>query len=123
MNRLYRSTENKMLAGVCGGMAEYFQIDVSLIRLVWILMFLAGGSGLLLYIIAWIIIPEKEEEYEQKIPQDNKTNTLFGILLIAIGVVLLFDRYIPWRSLTRLWPAGLIILGVIMIVGWKGDRS
>ncbi len=55
--RLYRSGVDKILSGVCGGIGEYFNIDPVLIRLLWVLMSLAWGSGILLYIIAWIIIP------------------------------------------------------------------
>ena len=57
--RLYRNTSDKMLAGVCSGIGEYFSIDPTLIRLGWVVFSLAGGSGLLAYIIAAIIIPEK----------------------------------------------------------------
>ena len=57
--RLYRSNENKVVAGVCGGIAEYFDMDPTLIRLAWILFCALGGSGMLAYIIAAIIIPEK----------------------------------------------------------------
>lgn len=56
--QLRRSTENKVIAGVCGGIAEYFDIDPTLIRLVWVLFCALGGSGVLAYIIAAIIIPE-----------------------------------------------------------------
>ncbi len=57
--RLHRSNENKVIAGVCGGIAEYFDMDPTLIRLAWILFCALGGSGMLAYIIAAIIIPEK----------------------------------------------------------------
>lgn len=57
--RLYRSEESKMLAGVCGGIAEYFDIDPTIIRLAFALFCVAGGSGVLLYIIAAIIMPTK----------------------------------------------------------------
>lgn len=56
--KLYRSSTNYMLAGVCGGIGEYFDIDPTLIRLAWVLFSLAGGSGLLAYIVAAIIIPK-----------------------------------------------------------------
>ena len=56
--KLYRSDENKMLAGVCGGIAEYFDIDPTLVRLAWIIFCLAGGSGVLGYIIAALVMPE-----------------------------------------------------------------
>ena len=57
--KLYRNTENKMLTGVCSGIADYFDIDPTLVRLGWVLFSLLGGSGLLAYIIAAIIIPER----------------------------------------------------------------
>ena len=57
--KLYRNTENKMLAGVCSGIADYFDIDPTLVRLGWVLFSLLGGSGFLAYIIAAIIIPER----------------------------------------------------------------
>ena len=56
--KLYRNTENKMLAGVCSGIADYFDIDPTLVRLGWVLFSLLGGTGLLAYIIAAIIIPD-----------------------------------------------------------------
>lgn len=56
--KLYRSQTDKMIAGVCGGIAEYFGIDSTLVRLGWILFTFAGGSGILAYIIAWIIMPD-----------------------------------------------------------------
>ena len=56
--RLYKSNTDKMVAGVCGGIAAYFDIDPTLVRLIWVLFCVAGGSGLLGYIIAAIIIPQ-----------------------------------------------------------------
>ncbi|HNZ85368.1 MAG TPA: PspC domain-containing protein [Paludibacteraceae bacterium] len=57
-NKLTRSDE-RVIGGVCGGIAEYFDLDVSLIRVVWALVALIGGTGLLAYLIAWLIIPQK----------------------------------------------------------------
>lgn len=61
--RLYKVEHNKMLSGVCGGVAEYFNVDPTLIRLLWALIVLFGGTGLILYIIAAIIIPNKSDIY------------------------------------------------------------
>jgi phage shock protein C len=58
--RLYRSTKDKVIAGVCGGMGEYFDLDPVLFRIVWILLALAFGLGIVAYLIAWIIIPKKK---------------------------------------------------------------
>jgi len=58
--RLYRSNKNRMIAGVCGGLAEYFNIDPTIVRLIWVLLTLMSvGAGVLAYIIAWIVIPRK----------------------------------------------------------------
>ncbi len=57
--KLYRSAEEKKIAGVCGGLGEYFDIDPTIIRLIWLAMLFAVGSGVLAYIIAWIIVPER----------------------------------------------------------------
>lgn len=55
--KLYRSRKNSMIAGICGGLAEYFNIDPAWIRLAFILLFFAGGCALLVYLIMWVIIP------------------------------------------------------------------
>jgi len=57
--KLYRSTEDKKVAGVCGGLGEYFDIDPTIVRLLWLVFFFALGTGLLAYIVAWIIVPQK----------------------------------------------------------------
>ena len=56
--KMYRSVEDRKIAGVCGGIGEYFDIDPTLVRLLAVALVLAGGSGVLAYILAWIIIPE-----------------------------------------------------------------
>lgn len=55
--KLYRSRKERMIAGVCGGVAEYFNIDPSIVRLLFILFFFLGGCALLAYVIMWLIIP------------------------------------------------------------------
>ena len=58
--RLYKSSVNYMLCGVCGGIAEYFNIDPTLVRLAFVLIAMGAGSGILAYIIAAIIIPDED---------------------------------------------------------------
>lgn len=60
--RLYRNVNDKMLCGVCSGLADYFNIDPTLVRLAWVVLGLMGGSGLLAYIIASIVIPVNPDE-------------------------------------------------------------
>ena len=57
VNQLTRSRSDRMIAGVCGGLARYFNVDPSLIRLAFALAFVFGGSGLLLYLILWVVLP------------------------------------------------------------------
>ena len=56
--RLTRSTENRMIAGVCAGIAEYFRVDPTLVRLLLVAFTFLGGSGILLYVILWLVMPE-----------------------------------------------------------------
>ena len=73
--RLYRSRKDAWMGGVCGGIAEYFGIDSTLIRLGLILLGALGGSGLVVYIIAWCVIPEapkkKNKSAKQRAKEDN----------------------------------------------------
>jgi phage shock protein C len=59
--QLTRSTNERMVAGVAGGLGEYFSMDPTLVRLIFVLLTLAGGPGLLLYLILWVIMPEAPE--------------------------------------------------------------
>ena len=61
MKKLYRSVSDKKLAGVCGGIAEYFGLDATLIRVGWALVSLFAGAGILAYIVCALIIPQKPE--------------------------------------------------------------
>lgn len=61
IKRLYRSGKDRILGGVCGGIAEYLDVDPVIIRLLWLASILVFGTGLLLYLIAWIIIPRNPE--------------------------------------------------------------
>lgn len=71
MKKLYRSRDERILGGVCGGIAKYVDADPTIIRLLWVLLTLMGGAGVLLYLIAWIIIPlePKEEKKSKKAKQ------------------------------------------------------
>jgi len=66
--QLRRSRKNKVIAGVCGGFAEHFDLDISLVRVIWLLVAIFGGGGLLAYIICWIIIPFEPEESAAPVP-------------------------------------------------------
>lgn len=56
--KLYRSRNQRMLAGVCGGLAEYFNFDATLIRVLFLVLAVFGGSGLVIYVVMWLIVPD-----------------------------------------------------------------
>jgi phage shock protein C len=58
--KLYRSRSNRQVAGVCGGLAQYFNLDATLIRILFVVLAVLGGSGLLLYVLLWIIVPNEQ---------------------------------------------------------------
>ena len=60
--RLVRPRDGRVFAGVCKGFAEYFDLDISLIRVVWVVVALFGGGGVLAYVIAWIVVPNEPEK-------------------------------------------------------------
>ncbi len=57
--KLFRSSTNKVIAGVCGGIGEYFDIDPTIVRIVWALFIVIGGMGVLAYLIMWLIMPKQ----------------------------------------------------------------
>ncbi len=61
MKRLYRSRRDRKIAGVCGGLAAYFGMDPVIPRVIWVVLLLAAGMGLLAYIVCWLVIPEEPE--------------------------------------------------------------
>ena len=69
--KLYRDMDNKMLCGVCAGVGEYFKMDVSTVRLLLVLFVILGGAGVLAYIIAALVIPEKPANT----PDNSQNNT------------------------------------------------
>ncbi|MBN2346527.1 MAG: PspC domain-containing protein [Candidatus Aminicenantes bacterium] len=146
MKRLYRSRKNRMLGGVCGGIAEYFEIDPVIVRLIAVALFFVGGSAVLAYIIALIVIPyeplervvvqSKEaappEAAAGQTPRQSASEGIplfLGILLIVIGAIFLlhnmpiFNPYYGWvRYYVRhfFWPSILIVFGVFLIArGWR----
>ena len=71
--KLYRSETNKQIAGVCAGLAEYFDVDVTLVRIAFLVMMLMGGPGFLLYVVLWFVIPEESQViYQDALKRKNE---------------------------------------------------
>ena len=150
--RFYRNTIDKKIAGVAGGLAEYFEIDSLLVRLIFVILALAGGGGVLIYIILWIVTPEKpfvmnqtqnsstmenqQSNYgDQKPPEENqynkpnrpdqrtRGNLIGGLVLITLGILFLADEFIPHISFGDLWPVILIVIGAGLLINNFGRRK
>ncbi len=129
--RLYRSRTNKVFAGVCGGMAEYFDVDPIIIRILFILMVLFGGSGILLYIAAIFIIPQKPytvadfnqaTTQTQPVSASSNARNIFGYILIIGGGLLLLANLDVFHffdfigdAFEYIFPILLIVLGMAVI--------
>jgi len=87
--KLYRSNTQKVLAGVCGGVAEYFNVDVNIVRILWLVSVLLGGSGLLAYIICWIVIPPQGSNVTSS-GSAGSASIIIGIVLIFLGIGMFF---------------------------------
>lgn len=118
--RLRRSRTDRVIAGVCGGIGQYFGVDTVLVRIAFVVLAIAGGSGVLLYVVAWVLMPEVPEG-EEVVEEAGRERTedlrlLLGAGLIALGGVLLLGQLIP-RFGRIFWPVILIVVGVLVIVG------
>ena len=69
--KIYRKTDDCIIAGVCAGLADYFEIDETLVRVIFVLLFIGGGSGILIYLVLWLVIPKKGEENKKVDWQEN----------------------------------------------------
>ena len=125
--KLQRDTRNNVIGGVCAGLANYFGMDASLLRLLLALMILFAGSGFWLYIILWIVMPAGDPQMTMEngdaIMSDiieptkvNKGSLVIGLILIGLGALGLLHRFVPSFSWQMLWPIFLIVLGIILII-------
>lgn len=124
--KLYRSSTSKVIAGVCGGIGEYFDVDPVFVRILAVLLVFATGFAFLAYIVAWIIMPRREtplEHYDSAQPGDIQYSSwhkyLPGTILIGIGVILLVRENWYWFDWEEFWPLMLILGGLFLIFRGK----
>ncbi len=116
---LRRSRDDRVIAGVAGGLGRYLGVDPVIIRIALVVLAISGGSGVLLYIIGVIAIPEERpgEIPHDAPPGDQHTGVVvLGTALLIVGGLLLADRLIP-NMTSLLGPLVLIGLGVVVVVG------
>jgi len=120
---------------VCGGIAEYFGVDPTLVRLLALVLILAGGAGIIAYIIAWIVIPEEpeKEKAEEKAvitgerkEAEKKDIELIAWILIFVGLIWFCLHLLSWwwpsRFIARLiFPVALIVVGILLL--WERRKE
>lgn len=142
--RLFRSRQSRIIGGVAGGIAEYFEIDPVIVRVLFALAFFAGGGGVLIYLILWIAVPEKpfgfdppgspsgEQEFRNTMesgapPMEKEKNQsgalVAGAILIIAGSFLLFQNLFDWFRLSEIWPVILIAIGAFFVYKSFSDNG
>jgi phage shock protein C len=121
---LRRSTDDRMIAGLCGGLGRYLDVDPVLIRLGLVVLTLAAGVGLLFYLAGWLLVP-LQQTGDQVGPAPRSagmhSGQILGIFLLGAGIVLLMQRILPWFDGRYIWPLALVALGVLVLA--KGGRQ
>jgi phage shock protein C len=133
--RLTRSIDDKIIAGVCGGLAAYLDIDTVLVRLAFLVLLFASGIGLPIYLIMWVIMPAEGSEgrpnaevIQKNIEEMGNTVSArmnrigrpgtVGVLLVLFGFYFLFSEFgwLNWLSGEIFWPLVIVGLGVYLLL-------
>ncbi|HEY0054338.1 MAG TPA: PspC domain-containing protein [Pedobacter sp.] len=140
--KLERNEENRRIAGVASGLADYLDLDITLVRVLFVFAFLFGFCGLLIYIVMWIAVPKrsvwhgsspfkadymiKEEPLPSAKSNEKSGRVIPGLILILIGLYFLlaeFDILPNWFSIFKLWPIILIIAGITILFRSGANKS
>lgn len=124
MKKLYRSQNNSMISGVCGGLGQYFGVDPTIVRLAFVFLAFYHMLGVWVYIVLAILLPKAPTGYEEQttpLTPDEKSQTtrVIGGGLILVGLLALISTFnIPlfsWIRLENMWPAFIILLGLVLL--------
>ena len=132
--KFQRDMQNKVIGGVCSGLANYFSVDVAIVRVIFALALLCFSTGFWLYLILWIVMPASTmgstQEYVevndegQPIQEKPRNNSMTaGLVLIVAGGCFLLANLVPQFNWRMLWPIALIALGVYLIIPTKDKKS
>ena len=139
--RLFRTRKDSVISGVCGGLGKHLNLDPVILRVLFVLAVIFAGTGLLVYIVLWIVIPLEPENpangniFNRQAGNEDKSSfsagsvsdpeihkaarsegSLWGgLILIVLGILFLAGRFIPRINFGDLWPVILIVIGVILI--------
>jgi len=112
--RLTRSSTDRILGGVCGGIAEYLKIESIWIRLIAVVFLFVGGLVIPAYIIAWILIPIDKKPLPPQTPSDYGTRIL-GVIFIVVGALLFLRIMFEWVQWIYIWPIVIILIGIMLL--------
>lgn len=132
--RLERNKEDKILGGVCSGLADYFGTDPMLLRAVFLLIVFIGGGGIFVYVLLWVVIPEQNGTIPESNPQEQSGaqaeatddpdtfNNSMGLILLTAGILLLVNNLIPGFNVRKFWPVLLVVVGGGLLFGQKSKK-
>jgi phage shock protein C len=117
---LHRNLNNRVVAGVCSGLADYFAIDPILVRLAFVVIAFAGGASILAYIVLWIVMPPAEGYAAMKTTGFGPAaqgGIWVGGILVVLGVLFLAGNtgIFWWWNWSFFWPLMLVALGVLIL--------
>ena len=130
---LTRSATDKKIAGICGGLGEYFNIDPVIFRIAFVFSILMGGAGLFVYLIMILVIPEKNKSFQysankneeiiiEEVTEEKKkevkdvTLIVIGSLLILFGIFFFFVRIFPFSLQEFIFPSLLLAAGFLLVI-------
>lgn len=130
--RLYKSSTDRRIDGVCSGVAEYLGIDPTVVRVAWVFSAFFVGVGILAYLVAAMIMPRRPEEAARRVPgrREEKRLLIVGLSILALGSLLLFENLdlLPpegfWKSFfsstsNLVFPIFFILLGLALVLAYK----
>lgn len=123
---LKRNPRNKVIAGVCSGLADHLKLDPTLVRLIFVLLAIFAFGGVIVYVVLWVILPEDdyitdystqtdENEIYTQSSQNGKGQLIIGLTMIIIGGLFLILAFIPQFNFWEFWPVGLIVAGILIL--------
>jgi phage shock protein C len=118
--RLYKSRQNRMIDGICGGVAEYLSIDPTVLRILWALSIFIGGTGILAYIAGMIIMPVNPEhtgsaDAKNTTASPAATHRFWGLLLVIFGLVILLTN-LGVFAFFHFWQVSWMVLFAILLI-------
>ena len=133
VKKLYKSLRDRMMGGVCGGISEYLDIDSTIVRIVFVVMALFGGSGIIIYIAGLLIFPDNGDVLTKEVKVEEKSTAGFwGALLIILGILFLISDF-GFRGINHYWmwhgfrgmfiPIIIIALGAWLLLKPSGEKD